>query len=397
MPIQNPPHQVFVNPAAVAVVPPAGLDPESRGPLTTHQSLPGYARTPLRDCPALAGELGVAKVWVKDESSRLGLPSFKILGASWATLDAVYRQWLPSRPQTPDLAAIRTVLSGRPGLGLAAATDGNHGRGVARMADLLGIACQILVPAGTASSRISGIESEGARVRVVDGTYDDAVAAAALLADDSTLVVSDTSWPGYEQTPRAVVEGYSTMFFEIDDELAESGQQQPTLVALQAGVGAFAAAGLRHYRSRPAALPVRTVIVEPSSANCLMASARAGTLTSVPGPHPSSMAGLNCGLPSELVWPIIAAGTDIFVGVADSDAERAMRLYADNGIVAGESGAASLAGLLALTIDPAAAAAAGLSSETRVLLVNTEGATDPDNYRAVLAAGAAAGAGRVDR
>lgn len=388
---------VFFNPAAIPVVPLAGFQRESRRPMATHQALPDYVRTPLRDCPALAGELGVAKVWVKDESSRLGLPSFKILGASWATLDAVYNHWTPTRPQTLDLASLRTVLSAREGLGLAAATDGNHGRGVARMAALLGVRCQILVPAGTASSRISAIAGEGAQVRVVDGTYDDAVAAAAVLADDRTLVVSDTSWPGYEQTPRAVVEGYSTMFFEIDDELAESGQPQPTLVALQAGVGAFAAAGLRHYRSRSASDPVRTVVVEPTSANCLMASARAGTPTSVPGPHPSSMAGLNCGLPSELVWPIIAAGTDTFVGVEDADAEHAMRLYADNGIVAGESGAASLAGLLALTADPAAATAAGVSNQTRVLLVNTEGATDPDNYRAVLAAASGVAAGGISR
>ncbi len=387
---QSPPRQVFLNPAAVPVVPLAGFTPESRRPMSTHQALPGYAPTPLRDCPDLAGELGVAKVWVKDESSRLGLPSFKILGASWATLDAISTHWIPSQSQALDLASLRTALSVRPGLGLAAATDGNHGRGVARMAALLGVRCQILVPAGTASARISAIAGEGAQVRVVDGSYDDAVAAAARLADDRTLVVSDTSWPGYEQTPRAVVDGYSTMFFEIDDQLERIGQPQPTLVAFQAGVGAFAAAGLRHYRSRPAGgRAVRTVIVEPTSANCLMASARAGALTSVPGPHLSSMAGLNCGLPSELVWPIIAAGTDTFVAVEDADAEQAMRLYAGSGIVAGESGAASLAGLLALTADPATAAAAGLSSQSRVLLINTEGATDPDNYRAVVEAGSA--------
>lgn len=383
--------QSFFNPAAVPVVPLAGFQPESRRPMALHHAMPQYAPTALWDCPALADELGVAKLWVKDESNRLGLPSFKILGASWATLDAVHAHWMAPGPRLPDLAALRTLLSRRPGLGLAAATDGNHGRGVARMAALLGVTCRILVPAGTATSRISAITGEGARVQIVDGSYDDAVAAAALLADDRTLVVSDTSWPGYEQTPRAVVDGYSTMFFEIDDELARQGQRPPTVVAFQAGVGAFAAAGLRHYRSRTGdAGPVRTVIVEPTSANCLMASAREGGPTLVPGPHLSSMAGLNCGLPSELVWPIIAAGSDTFVTVEDSDAEHAMRLYADNGMVAGESGAASLAGLLVLAADPATAAAAGLTEQSRVLLVNTEGATDPDNYRAVLAVGAAA-------
>ncbi|AZI56903.1 diaminopropionate ammonia-lyase [Nakamurella antarctica] len=382
--------QVFHNPAAVPVVPLAGFSPESRRPMTTHQTLPGYEATPLHDCPSIASRLGVARVWVKDESSRMELPSFKILGASWATLESIRTHWLDPESETLDVAQLRSLLASRPGLGLAAATDGNHGRGVARMARLLGLTCKILVPEGTAAARISAIASEGAEVEVVAGTYDDAVAAAALLAGDNTLVVSDTSWPGYEATPRAVVDGYSTMFFEVDDELARQGEQDPNFIALQAGVGAFAAAGLRHYRSeRGDAEFVRTAIVEPQSANCLMASAEAGAMTMVPGPHLSTMAGLNCGLPSELVWPIIAAGSDTFVGVSDDEASEAMRLFADIGIESGESGAASLAGLLALSRDPAAAAAAGLTGESRVLLINTEGATDPENYAAVLAAGTA--------
>ena len=389
--------RVVINPHARREVPAAGFAPQSREPMAVHSALPGYAPTPLHDCPELARALGVATVLVKDESTRLGLPSFKILGASYATLDAIRREWLPEFTVVPTVPAARAALAGREGLGLAAATDGNHGRGVARMAALLDLSCRILVPAGTADARIDAIAAEGARVEVVDGTYDDAVAASALLADERTLIVSDTSWPGYEATPRAVVQGYSTMFAEIDDQLAALGAPGPTVVALQAGVGAFAAAGLRHYRAprrsddtprTTGASPARTVIVEPTTANCLMVSAEAGTMTAAPGPHSSSMAGLNCGLPSELVWPIVAAGTDVFVAVDDRWAEEAMRRYAAVGIEAGESGAASLGGLLAVAGAPAWAAAAGLTPDARVLLVNTEGATDPVNYRAVLAAAA---------
>ena len=166
--------------------------------------------------------------------------------------------------------------------------------------------------------------------------------------------------------------------------MAARGLTSPARVVLQAGVGSFAAAGLRHYRGAPGG--PRTLVVEPTSASCLMASARAGDLTLVPGPHDSTMAGLNCGLPSELVWPVVVAGTDLFVSIDDSYAERAMRALAEEGIVSGESGAAGVGGLLALREQGAVedVDAAGLRPVACVLLVNTEGATDPDNYRRVV-------------
>ncbi len=380
---------IFHNPAATRSVPDAGFRPESRVPGETHASMPGYAPTPLHDCAGLARRLGVATVLVKDESERLGLPSFKILGASWATLTTILREWTDGQVTTPTVKDVATRLGAARGRGLVAATDGNHGRGVARMAALLDLDAHILVPAGTAQARIDAIAGEGARVDVVDGTYDDAIAVSASLADEDHLVISDTSWAGYEDAPRAVVEGYSTMFFEIDDAIAARNLDRPSLVALQAGVGSFAAAGLRHYRGprdahadqlghRPT-----TVIIEPSSANCLMASAEAGALTEVPGPHRSSMAGLNCGLPSELVWPILHAGSDAFIAIDDEHAAAAMSALADEGIVAGESGAASLGGLLALADYGTEhdRARLGLRTDACVLIVNTEGATDPVNYR----------------
>lgn len=380
--------EIFFNPAARDAVPTEILGPTTREPWDAHRTLPGYAPTDLLSCPQLATLLGVKSVLVKDESERLGLPSFKILGASWASLTEIQHAWCPPSVEPVTLQSVVAALDRVQGRGLIAATDGNHGRGVARIAALLGLSATILVPAGTAQSRLDAIASEGADVRVVDGTYDDAIAASAELADADHLVISDTSWEGYENAPRAVINGYSTMFYEIDDALAAQHLPQPDVVALQAGVGAFAAAGLRHYRTG-APGPPKTVIVEPSGANCLLTSARTGIPTLVPGPHTSSMAGLNCGLPSQLAWPTVVAGTDTFVAISDDYTERAMRALAEVGIVAGESGAAGLAGLLALVEhgDGADVTRAGLTAESSVLVINTEGATDPVNYRRVVAAG----------
>lgn len=378
--------EIFANPSAQAAVPLEVLGPRTREPWQAHRSLPGYTPTDLRSCPELARLLGVSEVLVKDESERLGLPSFKILGASWASLTEVQRAWCPGSEEAVTLPSVLAGLDRVDGRGLVAATDGNHGRGVARMAALLGLSATILVPAGTAPSRIDAIASEGADVQVIDGTYDDAIAVSAGLADDDHLVISDTSWEGYQDAPRAVINGYSTMFYEIDDAAATLHLPVPTVVALQAGVGAFAAAALRHYRTGAAGQP-KTVLVEPSGANCLQTSARAGAPTLVPGPHTSSMAGLNCGLPSELAWPTVLAGTDTFVAIPDAYTERAMRALAEVGIVSGESGAAGLAGLLALaeSRDAAHPEQIGLAPQSCVLVINTEGATDPVNYRRVLA------------
>ncbi len=357
-------------------------------PFTFHAGMPGYSATPLLDCPQLAAELGVARLLVKDESSRLGLPSFKMLGASFATARAIQREWLGGTAEL-SIDALATAMTSMPGRGLAAATDGNHGRGVARMAALLGLTCAIFVPAGTAASRIADIESEGATVEVVPGSYDDAIARSASAAGPNTLVISDTSWEGYTATPADVIVGYSTMFREIDVALAESGYPAPDLVSLQAGVGSFAAAGLQHYRPTADVRTPRTVIAEPTAADCLLRSAEAAELTGAPGPHTSAMAGLNCGLPSLLAWPVVYAATDVYVSIDDEFAYRAMRALAENGVVAGESGAAGLGALFAVA-GSADRTTVGLTPEATVLVINTEGATDPVNYLAQVGEAAAA-------
>ncbi|HEY5171473.1 MAG TPA: pyridoxal-phosphate dependent enzyme, partial [Acidimicrobiia bacterium] len=251
-----------------------------------HRRFPGYAPTRVVDAPALARELGLAAVSVKDESHRLGLPSFKILGASWAVYRLLVGR-LGREPEWRDLDDLRVAFAPLGRLTLVAATDGNHGRAVAHMARLLGYSARILVPAGTAAARIDAIAGEGASVTVVDGTYDDAVRAASRCAAEAVLVVSDTSWDGYTEVPRTVIDGYATIFAEIDEQLAAA---PPEVVVVPMGVGALAAATAQHFAAR-----ATIVVVEPRTAACGLRSAAAGRCVDVPGPHTSIMAGLNCG------------------------------------------------------------------------------------------------------
>jgi diaminopropionate ammonia-lyase len=357
-----------------------------RGPLEFHRRLPGYEPTPLVDAPALAENLGIGRVWVKDESSRIGLPAFKILGASWA----IYRElqklvddldgWETLDDLSAKLAPIRPMT-------LSAATDGNHGRAVARMAALLDFDATIYVPAGTTQARIDAIAGEGASVTVVDGTYDEAVARSAEDAGQHCLVISDTSWEGYQDVPLNVIDGYSTIMAETDDQFAELGQPQPDLVVVQIGVGALASAVVTHYRQPDREARPIIAGVEPIVANCMLESMRAGKVVTIPGPQDSIMAGLNCGTPSMLAWPIVSAGTDVFIEIDDDRAREAMRSLAGVGLVAGETGAAGLAGLIELLAGPDAAYSReqmGINEMTSVLLYVTEGATDPEAYRSIV-------------
>jgi diaminopropionate ammonia-lyase len=372
----------FLNPDASRFTADAG---PSRAPLELHRKLSGYAPTPLLPAPVVAERLGVAEVWVKDESSRLGLPAFKTLGASWASYRAVEDRLGEEIGPWRDTSELTERLAKLQPMSLAAATDGNHGRAVAKMARLLGFGAQIFVPAGTVQPRIAAIEGEGASVTVVDGTYDDAVARSAEEAGDRCLVISDTSWPGYEDVPRWVIDGYSTVLWEVDDEFARQDLAQPDVVAVQIGVGALAASVVRHYRRPELGLADRPRLlgVEPTVAACVFASMEAGGIVTIPGPQDSIMAGLNCGTPSPIAWPLVSHGIDVFVTAPDDRAREAMRLLAEAGIVSGESGAAGLAGLLELGADPDAGPALdvlGLVADTRLLILSTEGATDPVAY-----------------
>ena len=377
--------RTLINPNAGEIL--DGPRPD-RAPLRFHRRLPGYEETPLVDAPKIANALGVGKVFIKDESGRLGLPAFKILGASWAAYRALEDRLGKDFGDWKEFGDLEERLEPLRPLSLAAATDGNHGRAVARVARLLGLGAKIFVPADMVLARRKSIAEEGAEVIVVDGTYDEAVERSADAAGERALLVSDMSWPGYKRIPLWVIEGYSTMLWEIDDELESRNEEGPDLVVVQVGVSAFAAAVARHYRSPGASTRPKLMSVEPTSADCLLESVAAGRIVSVPGPHDSIMSGLNCGRPSLVAWPTVSVGIDILVTIDDGPAREAMRLAAESGIESGETGAAGLGGLLELLRageEEAARKALGVGEDTRVLLFNCEGATDPDAYRRITA------------
>lgn len=344
--------------------------PPSPDAVAFHRSLEGYRPTPLVDLPTMAAELGVAHVLVKDESQRLGLPAFKALGASWALHRAL---------------RARSAASGGAGepVTVVAATDGNHGRAVARFAIRLGHQARILLPDGVHPAAAEAIRDEGADVLITGGTYDHAVATAAQIAEtEKCLLVQDTSWDGYTDVPGWIVEGYTTLFAEIDDELAARGLTGPDLVVVPTGVGSLLQASLVHYRDapagtdRPAALRTAVLAAEATAAACIAPSLLAGHPVTV-DTRTTVMAGLNCGTLSALAWPYVRNGLDAVAAVTDSDDLRAARDLATLGVPAGPCGAASLAAArLALTGSERAERRAhlGVADGSIVVLVSTEGA-----------------------
>lgn len=368
-----PDEELLRNPGRAAMT--TGLD-SGRSPLEFHRRLPGYAPTPLVDAPTIADGLGVHRALVKVETDRFGLPAFKMLGASWATYRSLVAR-LGHEPEWDTIEELRLAFAPLGPLSLAAATDGNHGRAVARMARLLGYSSRIFVPHDMVDARVDAIESEGADVTVVHGTYDDAVALSAHAASDDCLVISDTSWEGYVEAPQWVIEGYATIFTEVDDAI----DCTIDVAFLPCGVGAFAAAGVAHFRN--AALDTTLVSVEPADADCVLESCKAARMVEVPGPHRSCMVGLNCGNASLIAWPVLQAGLDWCVAIDDERAEDAMRRLAAEGIVAGETGSASVAGAFG-TVALGGGRPVGLDADADVLFIVTEGATDPANYERVV-------------
>jgi diaminopropionate ammonia-lyase len=382
----GPPLPWFANPHARSSACPAAGAVRNGEVRAFHRGLPGYAPTPLTEVPALAAELGAGRVFVKDESARLGLPAFKVLGASWAV-----RQLLATGPGTAPatLAELRSLAAERAGLVFVTATDGNHGRAVARMARLVGAPAHVFVPAVTEPSVVAAIAGEGAEVTQAAGSYDEAVAAAAewALRRPAAELVQDTAWPGYEQVPAWVVEGYSTLFAETDAQLAAAGAAAPALVVVPVGVGSLAQAAVAHYRAEdvppgqgpPAGSRTALLAVEPDTAACLLASLQAGRPVTVPTAT-TVMAGLNCGTVSTVAWPYLSAGLDAAAAVSDAAARRAVTGLADAGISAGPSGAASLAGARAALTGPGSASRRALlraGPASVMVLLNTEAGGAP--------------------
>jgi diaminopropionate ammonia-lyase len=334
-----------------------------------HASMPGYARTRLVELAELASELGVGAVFVKEESDRFGLPAFKILGASWAVNQAISRH-AGFDAAAADLAELRARAAASP-VTLVTATDGNHGRGLARMAAILGIPARVYLPADTPAAVVAAIASEGSEVIETDLIYDDVVRAA---ADSTTgrpdeLLIQDTAWPGYEEIPAWIVQGYHTLFEEIDLQL---GGRRAELVVVPTGVGSILQAALEHYRALALSHRPALLAVEPVSAACVLASLAAGERISVDTSIPTIMAGLNCGSVSTIAWPDIRHGLDAGVGVTDEQAREAMERLGELGVNAGPCGAASLAGVRVALADADRRAALGVAGNSVVVLLSTE-------------------------
>jgi diaminopropionate ammonia-lyase len=331
---------------------PSAVPLPSRDAADFHASMPDYRPTPVRDLRSLAAELGLGSVGLKDESLRLGLPAFKVLGASWAIERA-----LRERPDVHTLVA---------------ASAGNHGRAVANVAARRGLKARVYLSDRSAPARREAIAGEGAEVVLVDGSYEDACALAATVAgQDGMLEVADVGDSGPASW---VIDGYATLF-------AEAGPGWD-LVMVPVGVGSLAAAAARYGAEAGA----RVIGVEAATAPCLTASLAAGEPTVVPTPG-TTMAGLDCAEVSVAAWPVLRCGIHGTVTVPDPEVHAAMRELADLGFTIGDSGAAPLAALRALACDAAATElrdAVGLGPDTRVLLIATEGATDPAGYADVI-------------
>jgi diaminopropionate ammonia-lyase len=345
---------------------------------------PGYAPTPLISLPGLASALGVGSLAYKDEGGRFGLGSFKALGGAYAVfrlLAAEIRRCTGTEPSVADLIAGRHAEAAS-AVTVTCATDGNHGRSVAWGARLFGCRAVIVIHATVSEGRKAAIEAYGAKVVRIEGNYDDSVRQAQQTATrEGWFVVSDTSYPGYREIPKDVMQGYEVMAAEALDAMPEP----PTHIILQTGVGGMAAAVAAQAWRRFGAVRPAIILADPEKAACWYDSLVAGHPIAVSGDLDTLMAGLACGEVSELAWEILATGADAVVRLPDAAAVAAMRLLADGTfgarpIVAGESAVAGLGALAALMADPTSAAALGLGPTSRVLVFGTEGDTDPIVY-----------------
>lgn len=350
----------------------------------------GYTPTPLYHLKNMAKSLSLSDIIYKDEGPRFGLGSFKALGGAYAGLRILQRE-LAVRLGRKDV----TMADIRAGvyaddvakITLASATDGNHGRSLAWGAQRFGVPCQIYIHRDVSEGRAQAMRDLGAIVTRVDGDYDASVEDVRNDADaNGWFVVSDTSWDGYTQPPTDVMAGYGVMVNEIVQELVTP----PTHVFLQGGVGGLAAAvaaGLRQHWGDKAP---RVVVVEPELAACLFASAKTGEVTNVAINEETLMAGLSCGEPSPLAWNVLREEAQDFLTIPEAIVAPAMRLAGrpvggDPSIVAGESAVAGFASVIAAASQDSLRDALGLNADARVLVVGSEGATDPEIYAHLMA------------
>ena len=362
-----------------------------------HKSFPQYSVTPLQKLSALASYLGVKGIYCKDESYRFGLNAFKVLGGSYAMGRYIAKELGRDISQLP-----YNVLSSdklREEFGQATfftATDGNHGRGVAWAAKRLGQKAVVRMPKGTTKTRFDNIAKEGVEVTIEEVNYDDRVrmAAAEAAKTEHGIIVQDTAWAGYEEIPSWIMQGYGTLVLEADKQLKENGVDRPTHVFVQAGVGSLAGAVVGYFAHKYKENPPVMVVCEASAADCLYRSAvqADGNLVNVTGDLQTIMAGLACGEGNTIGWDILKNYVTVFASCPDWMSAKATRIYAnplenDPHIISGESGSVPL-GLAYTALHDEDAKdlkeALKLDENSNILVISTEGDTDPVRYREIV-------------
>lgn len=342
--------------------------------LKFHSSLPEYKPTPLLRLTNLSKKYNVKDIYLKDESHRFGLNAFKALGASYAIHQTLEKK-----------ATSETFCT---------ATDGNHGRAVAWSAKKFGKKSVVFVPEDTTAIRIEAIEKEGAQVIQINGNYDEACQQAKKKAiTNNWTLIQDTAWEGYTEIPALIMSGYLTMFKELEEEnLHTSIEPKIDIVFLQAGVGSMAAAGIYYYLNKYGAKRPRIIIVEPEEADGVLCSFENDEISTSKGNSSTIMSGLNCETPSLGAWDLLKSGTDYVIKINDEYAKQAVReLYfligSDKQIISGESGAAGLAGFLAImngsefkTIKNTLE----INENTSILFISTEGDTDKQVFGQII-------------
>lgn len=357
-----------------------------------HSTFPIYKHTPLISLQSLAEKLQVKSIYLKDESKRFGLNAFKVLGASYAIANEIGRK---IGKEITELSA-ESILSEdtKEKIGditFVTATDGNHGRGVAWTAKQLGQKAVVYMPKGSALERLENIRAEGADAEITDMNYDDAVRLAQKMAEEKGwIVVQDTAWEGYEDIPRWIMQGYTTMGHEIMEQIPE----KPTHIFLQAGVGSMAGAMTGFFSNLYNEDKPIIVIVEPAKADCLFQTAKAddGKLHNVTGDMDTIMAGLACGEPCTIGWDVLKGYADAFIRCPEYAAADGMRILAspakgDTAVTAGESGAAAFGCMANILMDENLAEwkkLLKLDENAKILCISTEGDTDQKNYQDVV-------------
>ena len=384
---------LFFNETAFTQAPAASVADFSQAELSKalafHRTIPGYAPTPLTALERLAAYFGVRSLHVKDESKRFGLKAFKALGGAYAMARHIAERLGQDIGELPYDVMVSDAVRARLGeVVFATTTDGNHGRGVAWMARQLKQKAVVYMPKGSSIERLEAIRAEGAEAEIVEMNYDEAVRMTAQrAAERGWLVVQDTAWDGYEKIPLWIMQGYGTLMLESLQQLDEV---PPTHVFIQAGVGSLAGAVQGFLTSSYGAERPKVIVAEARAADCLYRSARArdGAPVAVGGDLATVMAGLACGEANTIGWKILRDYASAFVSCPDYVATRGMRIYGnplpgDPRVCSGESGAVTL-GLFSLLMQAPSLAAArdalGLGKDSRVLLVSTEGDTDPQRY-----------------